>query len=141
MDAVLGGPVFDGRSISVAHQLRQLGAGGDAELGKRVVDVGLHCVRGEVQLLATERLVAPSAMRLMTVSSESVRLSQPVFARGWVTMRRSTPNRRSARPTRRASASASHSTKVSNALLRLSIASASRPARASSPAASSAAPA
>ena len=33
--------------------------------------------------VATSRLVAPSAMRLTTVSSESVRLSQPVFARGW----------------------------------------------------------
>ena len=38
------------------------------------------------------------------------RLSQPVLARGGVTMRRSTPNRRSARPTRRPSAIASHST-------------------------------
>ena len=49
----------------------------------------------------------PAAIRLTTVSSESVRLSQPVFARGWLTMRRSTPNRRNSRPTRRASASAS----------------------------------
>ena len=59
--------------------------------------------------VATSRLVAPCAMRLMTLSSESVRLSQPVFARGWLTMRRSTPNPRSARPTRRASAVAPHS--------------------------------
>jgi hypothetical protein len=34
---------------------------------------------------ATSRLVAPWAIRLMTLSSESVRLSQPVFARGWLT--------------------------------------------------------
>ena len=37
-------------------------------------------------------------MMLTTFSSESVRLSHPVFARGWLTMRRSTPNRRNSRP-------------------------------------------
>ena len=37
---------------------------------------------GKVQLVATSRLVAPSAIRWTTLSSESVRLSQPVFARG-----------------------------------------------------------
>ena len=35
--------------------------------------------------VATSRLVPPCAIRLTTVSSESVRLSQPVFARGWLT--------------------------------------------------------
>ena len=38
------------RSISAAHQLRQLGAGGNAQFGKCVVDVGLHRVGGKVQL-------------------------------------------------------------------------------------------
>ena len=34
-----------------SDELRQLGAGSNAQLGKRIVDVGLHRVGGEVQLL------------------------------------------------------------------------------------------
>ena len=68
-----------GWSIRPAHELRQLGAGVDAQLGERIVDVGFHRVRERFSCVATDWLVAPCAIRLTTVSSESVRLSQPVF--------------------------------------------------------------
>ena len=37
-------------SIRPAHELRQLGAGVDAQLGERIVDVGFHRMEGKVQL-------------------------------------------------------------------------------------------
>src|SRR4029077_1969977 len=37
-------------SIGPGHELRQLGAGVDAQLGERIVDVGFHRVQGKVQL-------------------------------------------------------------------------------------------
>src|SRR3984957_11937975 len=40
-----------GWSIRSAHELRQLGAGVDAQLGERIVDVGFHRKQGKVQLL------------------------------------------------------------------------------------------
>ena len=39
-----------GWSIGPAHELRQLGAGVDAQLGERIVDVVFHRMEGKVQL-------------------------------------------------------------------------------------------
>ena len=39
-----------GWSIRSAHELRQLGAGVDAQLGEHIVDVGFHRMEGKVQL-------------------------------------------------------------------------------------------
>ena len=36
--------------IRPAHELRQLGAGVDAQLGERIVDMGFHRMQGKVQL-------------------------------------------------------------------------------------------
>ena len=37
-------------SIRPAHELRQLAAGVDAQLGERIADVGFHRMQGKVQL-------------------------------------------------------------------------------------------
>ena len=52
MDVVLGRTRYlTGSSIRPVHELRQLGAGVDAQLGERIVDVGFHRMQGKVQLL------------------------------------------------------------------------------------------
>src|SRR5271156_339824 len=45
-------PIFvSGWSIRSVHEVRQLFAGADAQLGERIVDVGFHRMQGKVQLL------------------------------------------------------------------------------------------
>ena len=56
-----------GWSIPPAHELRQLGAGADAQLGERIVDVGFHRMQERCSCAATSRLVTPWAIRLTTV--------------------------------------------------------------------------
>ena len=93
--------------VGAAHALAQLDTGADPELGERIAQMGSHGVRGKVQLCGDVAVGRARRDEVTTVSSESVRLFQPVLARGWLTMRRCTPNRRNSRPTRRASARAS----------------------------------
>jgi len=100
-------PVLTDGSIRPAHEPRQLGAGVDAQLGERIADVGFHRMKGKVQLGGD---VAVGHALCDQVDDLELGIGETVPARfrpGWLTMRRSTPNLRNWRPTRRASARAS----------------------------------
>ena len=93
--------------VGALHEFAQLGAGVYPELNECIVQMGFHGVRRDVQPLCHCPVGGTLGDQVDDRELGVVRLSQPVLARGWATMRRCTPNRRNWRPTRRASASAS----------------------------------